>query len=299
MALRFALVLVLVSLSAPLAFAQGMSEDYVRERTRARFERPYGIGFEWDVLAHGALFEQMQKVRADGTPGDRIGYSRDLDGVPIGVFLDTEFRLRWSWYDSISAGYGFHILRAFEDDLDENTRFNGVNYPKGVDADYASDWHDMRLLYRRDLFRLGLGGTFTMFAEVGLEWGLITTKFGSDTFTVQDDRDEERFRELLPWYTAGLGLEIEIGQSIKITAQGRGTYEVGVPTFQKRDGDDMKQSVISLTGTATFEYAITDWFSVIARAKYRYLKVKLYGGYRSDQFLWYSYGPEVGFGFRF
>lgn len=299
MASRFVLLCLLAGLVAPLAFAQGMSEDYVRERTRARFERPYGIGFEWDVLAHGALFEQMHKVRAEGLPADRIGYSKDMDGVPLGVFLDTEFRVRWSWHDSLTAGYGFHILRAFEDDPDENTRFNGVNYPAGVDVDYGSDWHDLRLTYRRDLFRIGLAGNFTMFAEVGLEWGLFTAKFGSDTFTVKNDRDTERFRELLPWYTVGLGMELEIGQSIKLLAQGRGTYESGMPTFQKRDGESMKQSVVSLTGTATLEYAITDWFSFVARGKFRYLKLKLYGGYRSDQFLWYSYGPEVGFGFRF
>lgn len=299
MASRFVLLCLLVGLTAPLAFAQGMSEDYVRERKRARFERPYGVGFEWDVLAHGALFEQMQKVRAEGLPADRIGYSRDLDGMPLGVFLDTELSVRWSWHDSLTAGYGFHILRTFEDELEETTRYNGVIYPEGVDVDYGADWHDMFLAYRRDLFHLGLDGNFTMFAEVGLEWGMITTKFGSDTFTVKNDRDMERFRELLPWYTVGLGFELGIGQSIKLSALGRGTYEVGVPTFQKRDGEDMKQSVVSLTGIATFEYAITDWFSFIARAKYRYLKVKLYGGYRSDQFLWYSYGPEVGFGFRF
>lgn len=295
---RLCLLFALAS-CVPALCAQGMSEDYVRERTRARFSRPHGVTFEWDVLAHGALFDQRQKVRAEGLPADRIGYSKDMDGVPLGVFLDTELRMRWSWDDSIIAGYGFHVLREFEDDLEETTRFNGVSYPAGIDVDYGADWHDLFLVYRRDLFHLGLDGNFTLFAEVGLEWGLFTTRFGSDTFTVKDDRDTERFRELLPWYTVGLGFELGIGQSIKLSAQGRGTYEVGVPTFQKRDGEDMKQSVVSLTGIATFEYAITDWFSFIARAKYRYIKMKLYGGYRSDQFLWYSYGPEVGFGFRF
>ncbi len=299
MAPRFALLLSLCILCAPLALAQGMSEDYVRERTRARFARPYGIGIEWDLLAHGALFDQMQKVRANGIPGDRIGYSRDMDGLPIGVFLDTELSLRWSWHDSVTVGYGFHVLREFDDELDENTRFNGVIYPKGVDVDYGADWHDMFAVYRRDLFHLGLAGNFAVFAEIGLEWGLITTRFGSDTYRVKDDRDVERFAELLPWYTAGLGFEWQIGQHVRLSAQGRGTYEVGVPTFQRRDDETMKQSVVSLTGLVGFEYAVTDWFSIVARAKYRYLKLKLYGGYRSDQFLWWSAGPEIGIGFRF
>ncbi|MBX3474183.1 MAG: hypothetical protein KF754_07350 [Planctomycetes bacterium] len=298
MVARFCLLFLMTLAVSPL-FAQGMSEDYVRERTRARFARPHGITLDWDVLAYGAYFDQMQKVRAEGLPANGIGYSRDFDGVPIGVFLDTEFRLRWSWHDSITASYSFAILRTFEDELEDTTRFNGVAYPAGVDVDYGADWHDLRLTYRRDLLHIGLAGNFVIFGEIGLEWGTFTTRFGSDTFTVKNDRDTERFRELLPWYTAGVGLEWQIGQDIRLLASGRGTYEVGVPTFQKRDGDDMKQSVVSLTGIASFEYAINDWFALVVRAKYRYLKLKLYGGYRSDQFLWYSYGPEVGFGLRF
>ncbi|MBK9976067.1 MAG: hypothetical protein IPP14_14940 [Planctomycetes bacterium] len=299
MVLRLALLALLLPLLASAALAQGMSEDYVRERTRAKYQRPYGLSIEWDLLGYGALFDQQQKVRANGLPADRIGFVDDAGGAPIGAFLDTELRVRWSWNDSIEAGYSFQILRAFDDTLDEVTRFNGVTYPKGVDSDFGSDWHDMHLTYRRDLFRIGLADSFTLFALVGLEWGVIKTHFGSDTFSVQNDRDEERMRELLPWYTAGLGMELQLGESIRLTASGRGTYEVGVPTFQRRQGDDMKQSIISITGLASLEWAVTDWFSLILRAKYRYLKAKLYGGFRSDQFLWWSAGPEIGVGFRF
>jgi hypothetical protein len=61
----------------------------------------------------------------------------------------------------------------------------------------------------------------------------------------------------------------------------------------------MKQSIISLTGVITFDYAISDWFSLVFRAKGRYFKAKLYGGFRADEFLWTGIGPEVGIGLRF
>ena len=299
MTLRVLVVALLAAAAAASVAAQGVSEEYARERTRARFERPYGLGIEWDAFAHAPFFEQMHKVRAEGLPGDRIGYNRDMNALPLGVFLDTELRLRFSWHDSIEAGYGFAVLRAFDDRLDETSRFNGVVYPKGTDSDYGADWHEFRLLYRRDLFRLGLDGNFTMYGKVGLEWSMLKVQFGSDTYAVEQDRDEERLRELLPWWNAGLGFELNIGHDWRITAEGRGTYEVGVPTFQKRDGESFKQSIISLTGEAALEYRVTDWFALILRGKYRYFRAKLYGGYRADSFLWWSAGPEFGIGLRF
>jgi hypothetical protein len=291
------LVTLLLAGSSCLA-AQGMSEDYVRARTEAKYSKPYGIGVEWDVFAHVPYFEQRHQVRANGLGGDSISYTRDMDAPPIGVFLDTELRVRFSWHDSIEAGYGFHVLRAFKDELDERTRFNGVIYPQGVDIDYGSDWHDFRLHYRRDLFRLGLAKDFTFYLTVGLEWTYLKVQVGSDSFPVRDDRDEEYFRELLPWWNAGLGMQIELGP-VRLTADARGTYAVGYPTFQRRDDETMKQSIVSLTGVVTFEYAITDWFSLIVRAKGRYFFAKLYGGFRSDRFVWYSVGPELGIGLRF
>ncbi|MCC7510298.1 MAG: hypothetical protein IT464_13135 [Planctomycetes bacterium] len=281
---------------APLC-AQGMSEDYVRARAEAKFAKDHGISFEWDVFAHVPWFEQQHKVRANGLGGDGISFVRDMDGFPIGVFLDTEARLRFSWHDSIEVGYGFHVLRVFKNGLDDFTRFNGVLYPPKTDIDFRSDWHDMRIHYRRDLFRFGIDRNFTTYVTAGLEWAYLKAHTGSDTFPVADDRDEEHFRELLPWWNAGVGMQLEFGR-IRLTADGRGTYAVGYPTFQKRNDETMKQSIVSLNAYAAFEYQITDWFSFVVRAKFRYLFVKLYGGFRSDRFLWYGVGPEIGFGIR-
>jgi hypothetical protein len=278
--------------------AQGMSSEYVEARTDAKYSKPHGVSLSWDIFAHVPWFDQRHEVRANGLEGDRLSFTDDADGLPIGVFLDTEMRLRFSWHDSIEAGYGFHVLRGFRDDIDEERRFNGVAYPEGVDLDYGSDWHEMRLHYRRDLFRLGLANNWTFYLTAGLEWAYIKVQTGSDSFPVREDRDEEHFRELLPWWNAGLGLEIEFGP-VRIGIDARGTYEVGVPTFQKRDDEPMKQSIISLTGVITFDYAIADWFSLVFRAKGRYFKAKLYGGFRADEFLWTGIGPEVGIGFRF
>ncbi|MBX3460679.1 MAG: hypothetical protein KF696_12070 [Planctomycetes bacterium] len=291
------LVCLLLLLAAPLC-AQGMSEDYVRARTEAKFSRPHGITLEWDVMAHAAFFEQQHKVRANGFGGDGIGFARDMDGFPVGVFLDTEARLRFSWHDSIEVGYGFALTRAFKDDLGKFVRFNGVIYPPGTDIDFGADWHEVRLHYRRDLLRFGLGREFTLYATAGLEWSYVRVQTGSDTFPVSKNRDEETFKELLPWWNAGIGMQLELGTRIRLTADARGTYAIGYPTFQERDKDDMKQSVISISSHFTFEYAITDWFTLLARVKLRYFYTKLYGGWRSDRFLWYSLGPEVGFGIR-
>lgn len=298
MALRFAFAALVALFAADLS-AQGMSEDYVRERTRAKYASPHGLTFDIDLLAQGSYFSQWQRVRADGLTGDQIDYEDDMGGSPIGVFLDLELRLRFSWNDSISASYGFRVLRAFDDTLDEATAFNGVSYPKGVDADYGSDWHDLALVYRRDLFRIGLANSFTVFVQAGLEWGIVSTQFGSDTFAVTQNRDVEKFKELLPWYTVGLGLEWQIGDSVLLTAQGRGTYEVGVPTFQRRDENQMKQSVISINASFTIDWQITEWFSLLFKGHYRQMKLKLYGGFRADEYEFTGFGPEFGLGFRF
>lgn len=291
-------LLLMVPLLAAVAHAQGMSDEYVRERTRAKYARPHGLTFQWDLFAEGQLLAQEQKVFADGVPADNISYE-DFDGQPLGVFFDTEMRLRFSWDDSLSFGYGFHVLRAFVDETDEAIGFNGVQYPPGVDADYGSDWHEFRLLYRRDLFRIGMADSFTFFVEAGLEWSLVSAKLGSDTFTVSDDRDTEKFRELLPWYCIGLGFDWELSSSLILSLQARASYLNGFPTFQKRDDESMSQAVLSLSGTIGLDWKINDWFSLLLRGKYRHFKVKLYSDDRTDEYFYSGYGPEIGIGFRF
>jgi hypothetical protein len=298
MTLRALLFLVVASCAAGV-FAQGMSEDYVRERTDEKFSKPHGFGLEWDLFGYIPFFEQQQRVRADGIGSDRISYTDDMDGFPIGFFGGTEVRFRFSWHDSIEVGYGLYYTRAFKDELGEFKRWNGIIYPPTTDIDYAADLHEFSVIYRRDLFRLGLAKNFTVFVKAGLEYAYIRTQVASDNFPVLKDRDLEQFRELLPYYTLGLGIELEIGSSIRITAEARGTYEVGVPTFQKRDKDQMKQSIVSLNGIVAFDWNITDWFAIVVRAHYHYLKVRLYGGFRQDNFLWWSVGPDIGFGLRF
>jgi hypothetical protein len=298
MTLRALLFLLVASCAASLG-AQGMSEDYVRERTDEKYSRPHGFGFEWDLFGYIPYFEQQQRVRSAGIGSDRISYTDDMDGAPIGFFGGTEVRFRFSWHDSIEVGYGLYYTRAFKDELGEFKRWNGIIYPPTTDIDYAADFHEVNLMYRRDLFRLGLSKNFTVFIKAGLEYAYIRTQVASDNFTVQKDRDIEQFRELLPWYSLGVGIELEIGQSFRITTEARGTYEVGIPTFQERDKDQMKQSIVSLTGLVAFDWNITDWFALVVRVHYRYLKVRLYGGFRQDNFLWYSVGPDIGFGIRF
>jgi hypothetical protein len=297
MTLRVLLFLVVASCAAGV-FAQGMSEDYVRERTDEKFAKPHGFSLEWDLFGYIPFFEQQQRVRSGGLGSDRFSYTDDMDGFPIGFFGGTEVRFRFSWHDSLEVGYGAYYTRAFKDELGEFKRWNGVIYPPTTDIDYASDFHDFNILYRRDLFRLGLAKNFTVFVKAGLEYSYISTHVSSDNFPAPE-RDTERFRELLPWYSIGLGVELEIGSTIRITAEARGTYEVGIPTLQKRDKDDMKQSIVSLTGLVSFDWNITDWFALVVRVHYRYLKVRLYGGFRQDNFLWWSIGPDIGFGLRF
>ncbi|MCA8911328.1 MAG: hypothetical protein KDB82_06465 [Planctomycetes bacterium] len=298
MIFRGLILLLLCALGTSL-YAEGMSEDYVRARTDAKYDKPYGFGIEWDLYGYIPWFEQMQKVRADGLPGDRIGNTKDLDGSPIGFFGGTDVRFRFSWHDSIELGYNAYYVRAFDDGLKKTKRWNGLVYAPGTDLDYAADYHELRIMYRRDLFRLGLTKSFTFYVKAGLEYAYISTSVGSDTFKVTDNRDKETFSELLPWWTAGFGVEIDVTDSIKIGAEARGTYEVGFTTLQKRDKENMKQSIWGLTGVMSFEWKIVDWFALIARVHYRYLKVRLYGGYRQDNFLWYSLGPDIGFGLRF
>ncbi|MBZ0137363.1 MAG: hypothetical protein K8I27_13435 [Planctomycetes bacterium] len=293
------LLLVLIAGLGAFLHAQGMSDNYVEKRAEEKFSKPHGFSLDWDLYAHVGFFEQQQRVRSAGIGSDRISFTDDLDGAPIGVTGGTDLRLRFSWHDSIQISFNPYFWRAFKDDLDDFKRWNGIIYPPNTDIDYAADLYEFSVLYRRDLFRLGLSKSFTFFAKAGLEYAYIRTQVGSDTFTVDDDRDVEVFRELLPWYSVGLGAEIEIGQSIRLTAEARGTYFAGFPTFQERDSSDMKQSVTSLHGIFTFEWNITDWFALVARARFHYLKVRLYGGFRQDNFLFYTYGPDIGFGLRF
>lgn len=293
------LMLLLVAVAGASLFAQGMSEDYVRERADEKFSKPHGFSLDWDLWVHVGLFEQQQRSRSAGIGSDAVSFTKDMDGAPIGVFGGTDVRMRFSWHDSVQISYTAAYLRAFKDDLDDFTRWNGVIYPPNTDIDYAADMHEFSVLYRRDLFRLGLSRSFTFFVKAGLEYAYIRTQVGSDTFKLDDDRDVVEYSEMLPWYSVGVGTELQVGQNIRLTAEARGTYFAGFPTFQERNDEDMKQSITSLHANFTFEWNITDWFALVARAKFRYFRAKLYGGFQRDNFLFYSYGPDIGFGFRF
>ncbi len=294
-----ALLAILLAATGGALFAQGMSEEYVRQRADERLSKPHGFSLEWDAFAYVPWFEQMQKVRGDGLPADRLAFVDDMGGFPVGIFGGTELRARFTWNDSVHFGYAPYILRAFDDDIDDFKRWNGVLYPGGTDLDYAADFHDFHVHYRRDLLRMGLDKNVTFFGKIGLEYAYVRTRVASDTFVLgSDDRDVEDFSEVLPWYNVGIGMEMLIGQRIRLTAEARGTYQVGMPTFQERDDEDMKQSIVSLTGVVAFDYHITDWFVLTARARFRYLRMQLYGGDRKSQFLWYSIVPDIGFGLR-
>jgi hypothetical protein len=295
---RLLLGLLVAVFGAALA-AQGMTRDYIQARTEARFARPHGLSAELDVLGFGAVLRQYQRVRAEGLPGDTVDYERDAGAPPYAPFFNAEFRLRFSWHDSVEVGYGFHLLRAFEDNLGRERRFNGVAYPEGVDLNYRSDFHDFRALYRRDLFRMGLSKSMTFYGLLGLEWAVIETEVSSDSFPVQGGREKERFRELLPWYNAGLGTEIEVSPSIRVSLSGRGAYVVGMPTFQKRDGNNVKQSIVSADARFTLEYRVLDWLAIVGRARYRLMNARLYGGFRQSNYVLEAWGPELGIGLRF
>src|SRR5688572_31548907 len=99
MTLRVLLFLVVASCAAGV-FAQGMSEDYVRERTDEKFAKPHGFSLEWDLFGYIPFFEQQQRVRSGGLGSDRFSYTDDMDGFPIGFFGGTEVRFRFSWHDS-------------------------------------------------------------------------------------------------------------------------------------------------------------------------------------------------------
>jgi hypothetical protein len=283
---------------AEVASAQGMSADYVRARAHERLSQPHGLGMELDILGYVPLFEQTQRVRSGGVEGDTLGYADQFNGLDFGAFPNFELRVRWTWHDSVELGYGFHILRSYARQLDEPAGFNGILYPPGVDAEYRSDWHDIRAHYRRDLLRMGLARNFVFYGVVGLEWAVLEAGVESETFPVEDDRTRESFRELLPWWNAGVGAELEIGQNMRFGLDVRGTYAVGYPTFQKRDNSNIKQSVVSLTGRLAFEYHLTDWFVLVARAKVRQMELRLYGGAFQADFEWFSIGPEIGIGIR-
>jgi hypothetical protein len=292
------LVVGVVLAGAEVLSAQGMSRDYVRARAHERLSRPHGLGMELDILGHTPWFEQTQRVRAGGIDGDTIGYADEFNGLDFGAFLNAELRVRWSWHDSIELGYSFHLLRSYARELADPVGFNGIQYPAGVDAEYSSDWHDFRAHYRRDLLRVGLARNLVIYGVAGLEWAVIEAGMESDTFPIEDDRTSAKYRELLPWWNAGIGAELALGQRTRIGLDVRGTYAVGYPTFQKRDDSNMKQSVVSLTGRAAFEYHLTDWFVLVARGKVRYLELRLYGGRRQSDFEWFSIGPELGIGIR-
>ncbi|NUO16575.1 MAG: hypothetical protein HUU03_09065 [Planctomycetaceae bacterium] len=296
---RVVLLLSLLGLAAPLCAQSGyMSEEYLRERERQKFAKPHGISAEVDVFGLFPFFDQWQSVKADGVKADRVNFARDLNGVPFGAFLDTNVRVRFSWYDSLELGYSFSLLREF-DKFEDSTRWNGFIYPEGIDADYGSDFHDFHALYRRDLFYLGSSSNFSLFLQAGLEWAIIDTQVGSDDFTPQDNRERERFRELLPWAVGGAGFVWDISRHFRLSASAFAGYQDGFPTFQKREGRRVKQSVFSLTGRLLFEWRPVSFFSVLVGAKYRYLNVELESKVRHSEFSWMAMGPEIGIGFRF
>ncbi len=295
---RIVWVMLLAGLCAGNVWAQGVSEDYRRERERARFAKPHGFGFELDLFAHAPYFEQQQKVRAHGVDGNRLSYRGDFGGTPFGVFLDLDIRARFTWWDSIEFGYGFAVLRAF-DDFKEPAGFNGTEFPADVDGDYGADFHDFHLLYRRDLFRIGGASEFAFFIQAGLEWAVLTASLDSDDVPSLNKRSREHFRELLPWSVGGLGFEWRFNDHFRLRADGFGGYQAGMPTLQKRADKSVAQSVTSITGRALFEWRPVSYFAVLVGGQYRYLRARLVAGFRQDNFLWWSVGPEVGVGFRF
>ena len=295
--MRIGLCLLLVAVCASSLCAQGVAEDYRRERERARFAKPHGFSFSGDIFAKGLYFDQQQKVRADGIPGDTVSYT-DFDGVPFNVFPEIDLRARFTWWDSIELGYSFAILRAF-DRFSEDTGFNGTVFPEDVDGDYGADFHDMHFLYRRDLFYVGGASECALFFEVGVEWAIINTKLDSDDVPALQKRGTERFRELLPWLVAGVGFEWQMGDHFNFRLDGFGGYVNPMPTLQKRDDKWVKQSITSITGRALFEWRPVPFFAVLFGAQYRYMRVRLVAGFRQDNFLWWSVGPELGVGFRF
>lgn len=291
-------VALLSALFASGVLAQSMSDEYVEARTEHKYAKPHGITFGVDLLGFGAYFENQVKVRDLGIPGDRISYHDHAGGSPIWIFGGVEAHVRWSWWDSVHIGYNLSYLRGFKSNLEDDRRYNGFVFPENVDMDFATDWHDVHAYYRRDIFRLGATKSMTFFGLAGLEWASIQMDIDSDDFPA-GERSDESFRELLPWYTVGVGFEWQITRDILLHAQARGAYVAGMPTFQQRDDEPMKQSVTSIDARAGIEWAITPWLNLIARAKFRYMRVRLYGGGRQNNFLWFGYGPEVGLGFRF
>ncbi|MCC6572745.1 MAG: hypothetical protein IT462_03045 [Planctomycetes bacterium] len=278
--------------------AQTVTEEYRAERERARFAKPHGFCFEGNLFCYAPYFDQQQKVRAYGVPGDGVSYRRDFDGVPFGAFLDLDLRARFTWWDSLEFGYGFASLRAFKD-FDEPTSFNGTTFPADVDGDYASDFHDFHLMYRRDFLYVGERSEFSLFFQVGIEWAIISTEVSSDDVPTIKHRETVRFREVLPWPAAGIGFNWNFGDHFNLRVDGYGSYINPMPTFQERDGKDVKQSLTSITGRALFEWRPWPFFSVLMGAQYRYLKMRLVAGFRQDNYLWWSVGPEIGVGFRF
>lgn len=295
---RAVLILLVLSVGAPLFATPGaMSEDYIRERERQKFAKPHGFSAEIDAFGLFPYFLQSQRVEADGLRGDDVDWADDAGGIPFGAFFDTSVRLRFSWHDSIEMSYSFAMLREF-DEFESNTRWNGFIYRDGVDMDYAADFHDMRLLYRRDLFYAGAANNFNFFIQVGLEWAIIDTQLGSDDTPAQDNRERERFRELLPWPALGAGFVWNFSDHFVLRLDGLVGY-ADWSTLQNREGRKVSQSLFSITGRATFEWKPVSWFAVLAGVKYRSLDVELESKKRNSEFSWWNVGPEIGVGFRF
>lgn len=129
MSLRVVMLLLVAATGACLC-AQGMSEEYVEARTTEKFSKPHGFSLEWDLYAYVPWFEQQQRVRSGGIGSDRISFTKDMDGLPIGVFGGTDIRMRFSWHDSLEIGYNPYFVRGFKDELDDFTRWNGIIYPQ-------------------------------------------------------------------------------------------------------------------------------------------------------------------------
>ncbi|MHC4841223.1 MAG: hypothetical protein ACYTDT_09760 [Planctomycetota bacterium] len=295
------LLMLAVTMLATSVYAQdgGMSEDYIRDRADARHAREYGTTLDIDLFGWIPFFDQQFRARGGNLGSDALSLTQDLDHPPVSGFGSIEMNLRFSWYDSIHFQYGLYFTRGFGD-FTEDTRWNGTIFPEDADADMSADWHDIAIYYRRDLFRFGLDQQFNFYLLGGLEWTPIRGSVSSDDFPVSEDSEEVEFKELLPGFTLGVGLDWKLNNEWSANVQARGGYMRGFPTFQENDdGEEIRQDVFSIHAAAGVTWKVADWFVLHARVKMRYLRVGLATDHDFERFLFYGLGPELGFGFRF
>ncbi|MEE9311462.1 MAG: hypothetical protein V3V10_03510 [Planctomycetota bacterium] len=296
----FLLLAVCLLASSLSAQDGGMSEDYIRDRAEARHARPYGVTLDIDLFGWIVGFDQQFRARSGSAGGsDAISLTKDLDHPAISGFGSLEMNIRFSWNDSIHFQYGTGFTRGFGD-FEQDTRWNGTIFPANSDADMEADWHDIALFYRRDFFRFGLDQQFNFYALAGMEYTPVSGSLSSDDFPVSEDSEQVNFDGLLPWYTAGVGLDWEIDNEWSANMQVRGSYMRGIGTFSEDDdGEEIRQDVISIHAVAGAVWKVTDWFVLHGRLKARYLRVGVNSGHNFERFLFFGVGPELGIGFRF